>query len=127
MRLLRRRRRAWPASRPDINDGWSWLGHVDPPPDTVDPTGGPDHPGLFHYIGPRLFPLGVYMPKGYDLEMREGDTPEWTVLRARCLATGQVMTMWALQHEMQEDSNGNLVPTTVGMTLLERDWNGSTF
>ena len=75
--------------QPGVND-FTYVGHVDPPPDDGD------KPGLFHYIGPRLFPVGVYMPKGYDIEGRPGDDEGWTVLRARCLATGQVMTMWAV-------------------------------
>ena len=94
-------------------NAFEFLAHVYPPADT---DAGP---GLFHYIGPRLFPLGVYMPKGYDIEVREGDTPDWTVLRARCLSTNQVMCQWALQHEMQEDSNGDTVPVTVDTDLME--------
>ena len=70
---------------------FEFIGHVDPPPGTDT---RPE--GMFHYIGPRLFPIGVYMPKGYDIEGRPGNDEGWTVLRARCLATGQVMTMWAV-------------------------------
>jgi hypothetical protein len=86
---------------------FAFLAHVDPPPDA-----GPDSPGLIHYIGPRLFPLGVYMPKGYDIEARPGDDPTWTVLRARCLATGQVMCQWALQHE---EVDGEMVADAVDL------------
>jgi hypothetical protein len=69
---------------------FEFVGHVDPPTET---DSNPE--GLFYYIGPRKFPGGVYMPKGYDLEAHPGDDG-WTVLRARCLYTAQVFCMWAV-------------------------------
>jgi hypothetical protein len=91
-------------------NAFEFLAHVDPPPGIDE-----DHPGLFHYIGPRLFPVGVYMPKGFDIEARPGNDPSWTVFRARCMSTMQVMCQWALQHE--EGENGE--PFTVDMDLME--------
>jgi hypothetical protein len=69
------------------------VGHVDPPSDTK---------GLIFGIGPRSFPLGIYMPKGYDIESRQGDPDDWTVLRVRDSQTSQVLTMWAIQTEWNE-------------------------
>ena len=67
------------------------VGHVDPPPDIDD-----DHPGLVYYLGPRLYAAGLYLPGGYDLESRPGDTEGWTVFRARDTGSGQLLSMWAV-------------------------------
>jgi hypothetical protein len=67
---------------------WEPLGHVDPPA---------DENRLIFYLGPNHYPAGIYLPQGYDLECRVGDTPDWTILRARDSLSGQVLTLWAVR------------------------------
>lgn len=129
------------ASPPSDPNRFEFIGHVDPPTGTE--PGAPSQ--SFHYIGPRQFPLGVYMPKGYDLEGRPGDDstweifdarfrghPEiegnesWTILRSRCCATGQVMTQWAMRHREErnqdvdgEHPDGHIVSLVIDTDSLE--------
>ena len=82
---------------------WTHLAHVDPPPPvpqtaTVGP--GAESVGfersLIFYLGPNHYPAGLYLPDGYDLESRPGDDEGWTIIRARCAHSHQILTLWAV-------------------------------
>jgi hypothetical protein len=80
---------------------WELVGHVDPPPsDDKNPR------GLFFYLGPNHYPAGLYMPKGYDLDTREGEDG-WKLVRVRDTHTAQVMTQWAME-PVQRDEEGEV-------------------
>lgn len=92
---------------------WRAVAHVDPP--------APDEKNnlrqLFFYVGPNLYPAGLYMAEGYDLEERDGEDG-WRIVRARDTASGQVMTQWAmepLQWGTDEDD-----PETFGKVIVDR-------
>jgi hypothetical protein len=73
-----------------VEYAWSVVGHVDPPEKLDD-----DDRQLLYYLGPNHYPAGLYLPRGYELETREGDEG-WTVNRARCSLTGQILTIWCI-------------------------------
>lgn len=75
---------------------WTVTGHVDPPDARND-----EDRQLFYYLGPNLYPAGLYMPQGYDLESRDGEEG-WVLFRARDTLSGQIMTIWALGPEAND-------------------------
>ena len=78
---------------------WAYLAHVEPPP-----TVTPDNPrGLVFYLGPNHYSAGLYLPKGYNLEIRPADDEGWVVMRARDTMSEQVLTMWAVNDSQDAD------------------------
>jgi hypothetical protein len=88
---------------------WEHVAHVDPPParqvesyvlPAAEKVTTPL--ALIYYLGPNLYPAGLYLPLGYDLEERPGDEENWKVLRARDSLSGQVLTLWAVRTDEAE-------------------------
>jgi hypothetical protein len=92
----RRRRAAWKAEarQTDTLFAWRFLAHVDPPP--ADPA-KQETVGRIYYLGPNHYPAGLYLPNGYNIEVRPGDDEGWSILRVRDSQSKQVLTMWAVE------------------------------
>jgi hypothetical protein len=94
---------------PAASSVWSHVAHVDPPPLAQEVTDGPEGPGtivfersLIYYLGPNLYPAGLYLPQGYDLEERPGDEEGWKIIRARDSLSNQILTLWAVRTDETE-------------------------
>lgn len=95
---------------------WEPVAHVDPPPPVPSSTQvGPGaetveyERSLIFYLGPNHYAAGLYLPEGYDLERRPGDDEGWTMLRARDSLSGQVLTMWAVNDNLDADERVRLL------------------
>jgi len=77
---------------------WAYLAHVEPPTVTHD-----NPRGLVFYLGPNHYSAGLYLPKGYNLEIRPADDEGWVVMRARDTMSEQILTMWAVRSNKRED------------------------